>query len=322
MWMQIPGRSKRATLVGIVVASFLGLTCPGVVNPGAASAAQAASPPQTAESEIIFTGKLSCSLKRRVDLPFKGVITALGVHAGQRVAKGEILATYQLAPDQRLAIQTRLYPGTVIDMETRLLDMDRAKFPLETKQQELTKLVQKKMAPTQSLALLNHDLQSMETQKKAYLEKLEKARQMARDDQQVLSDLLGVSLKSGKVPDDVYLKSPIDGYIIMVNPEMREGAELPPTPGVFMVGVMDPMLLRAMAFEIEALQIKTGDVAEVTLDALPGQKFQAKVSRVSWSSVTTAPDQPAYYEVELKVPNPDMVLKEGLKARIVLHKTQ
>ena len=103
---------------------------------------------------------------------------------------------------------------------------------------------------------------------------------------------------------------------------MREGAELPPLPAAFQVGVMDPMLLRAQAFEIEALQVKIGQAAEVTLDALPGRKFQAKVSRISWSSITTGPDQPAYYEVELKVPNPDLDLKEGLKARIVLRKSE
>ena len=88
------------------------------------------------------------------------------------------------------------------------------------------------------------------------------------------------------------------------------------------MGVMDPMLLRGQAFEIEALQVKIGQPAEVTLDALPGKKFRGKVSRISWSSITTGPDQPAYYEVEISVPNPDLELKEGLKARIVLGKSE
>ena len=82
------------------------------------------------------------------------------------------------------------------------------------------------------------------------------------------------------------------------------------------------MVVRAQAFEIEALQIKVGDPAEVTLDSLPGRKFQAEVSRISWSSITTGADQPAYYEVELRVPNPDLALKEGLKARIVIRKSK
>jgi hypothetical protein len=85
---------------------------------------------------------------------------------------------------------------------------------------------------------------------------------------------------------------------------------------------MDPMVLRGQAFEIEALQVRIGQLAELTLDALPGKKFQAKVTRLSWSSINTGPDQPAYYEIELEVPNPNLDLKEGLKARIVLRKSE
>ncbi len=51
---------------------------------------------------------------------------------------------------------------------------------------------------------------------------------MAQQDQEVLSNLMGTSLKSGQVPREVSLKAPISGYVILVNPEMREGAELPP----------------------------------------------------------------------------------------------
>ena len=235
---------------------------------------------------------------------------------------GEILATYRLAPESLMAIQQRLSPPQLADMETKLAEVQRNMVPLTSKQRELTQLVQKKLAPADSLAQVNQQLQFLEREKSTLQERLKKDRQLAQQDQEVLSDLLGTSVKSGQVPQEVSLKSPISGYVIGVNPEMREGAELPPMPAAFQVGVMDPMLLRAQAFEIEALQVKIGQPAEVTLDALPGKKFQAKVSRISWSSITTGPDQPAYYEVELNVPNPDLDLKEGLKARIVLRKSE
>jgi len=85
---------------------------------------------------------------------------------------------------------------------------------------------------------------------------------------------------------------------------------------------MNPMLVRAQAFEIEALQIKLGETAEVSLESLPGRKFQGEVSRISWASLTPGLEQPAYYEVELKVPNPEMELKDGLKAQIVFRKNR
>jgi multidrug efflux pump subunit AcrA (membrane-fusion protein) len=323
MWMRTLGRSKWAALGGWVLFVFLGLSGPGAACAAETPAAQPAPPPAAAgDSEIIFNGKFFCSLKRRVELPFKGIITALQAHSGQRVAAGETLATYRLAPEALMAIQQRLAPPQLAETETKLAEVQRNMVPLTNKQRELTQLVQKKLAPSQSLAQVSQELQFLGKEKATLQERLQKDRQLAHQDQEVLSDLVGSSLKSGQVPREVSLKAPISGYVIWVNPELRVDAELPPMPAAFQVGVMNPMLLRAQAFEIEALQVKIGQTAEVTLDALPGQKFQGKVSRISWSAITTGPDQPAYYEIEISVPNPNLDLIEGLKARIVLRKSK
>jgi multidrug resistance efflux pump len=238
------------------------------------------------------------------------------------VKTGDVLATYRLAPEARMAILQRLSPPQLTEMETKISEVQRNMVPLKNKQRELTQLVQKKLAPSQGLAQVNEELQFLVKEQATLQKKLKSDRQLAQQDQEVLSNLLGTALKPGQVPWDVNLKAPCSGYVILVHPEMQEGAELPTLPSAFQVGVMDPMLLRAQAFEIEALQVKIGQKAEVTLDALPGRKFQATVSRVAWSAIGTGPDQPAYYEIELKVPNPDLDLKEGLKARIVLRKSE
>ena len=322
MLMRVLGRNKWAALGGWMLAIYLGLSIPGVGFAGEAPVTRATTPPSNGDSEIIFNGKLFCSLKRRIDMPFKGIITSLRAHSGQQVKAGEILATYRLAPESLMAIQQRLSPPQLAEMEMKLAEVQRNMVPLTSKQRELTQLVQKKLAPSQGLAQVNEELQFLGREKATLQERLKKDRQLAQQDQEVLSNLVGTAVSPGQVPREVSLKTPISGYVIWVNPEMREDAELPPLPAAFQVGVMDPMLLRAQAFEIEALQVRVGQPAEVTLDALPGRKFQAKVSRISWSSITIGPDQPAYYEVELTVPNPDLDLKEGLKARIVLRKSE
>jgi len=322
MLMRVLGRNKWAALGGWLLAIYLGLSIPGAGFAGEAPVTRATTPPSNGESDIIFNGKIFCSLKRRIDLPFKGVITSLRARSGQRVEAGEILATYRLAPESLMAIQQRLSPPQLAEMETKLAEVQRNMVPLTSKQRELTQLVQKKLAPSQGLAQVNEELQFLGREKATLQERLKKDRQLVQQDQEVLSNLVGTAVKTGQVPREVSLKTPISGYVIWVNPEMREDAELLPLPAAFQVGVMDPMLLRAQAFEIEALQVRVGQPAEMTLDALPGRKFQAKVSRISWSSITSGPDTPAYYEVELTVPNPDLDLKEGLKARIVLRKSE
>lgn len=322
MLMQTPVNSKWGALGGLALALFLvfSILCTGYAAEKAVTAAPPT--PDSRESEITFNGKLFCSLKRRVDLPFKGTITSLRVHSGQRVEAGEILATYKLAPEAVLAIQQRLSPPQLSDMESKLAEVDRGLVPMKSKQRELNLLVQKKLASPQSLAQANREMGFAEKQKATLQGRLHNDRQLAQQDREVLSHLLGSTLKSGQVPREVALKAPINGYVIWVNPEIRVGAELPPLPAAFQVGVMDPMVVRAQAFEIEALQIKVGDRAEVSLDSLPGRKFQAEVSRISWSAITTGAEQPAYYEVELQVPNPDLALKEGLKALIVIRKSK
>jgi multidrug efflux pump subunit AcrA (membrane-fusion protein) len=322
MLMRTLGKSKWAALGGWILAICLGLSLPGAGFAGETPATRTTASPANGEPEVIFNAKVFCSLKRRVDLPFKGVITSLKVQSGQQVNKGDVLATYLLAPEARMAIQQRLSPPQLAEMEMRLSAVQRNMVPLRNKQRELTQLVQKKLAPPQGLAQVNEELQFLVKEKATLQGSLKKDRQLAQQDREILSDLLATALKPGQVPREVSLKAPCSGYVVWVNPEVQEGAELAPMPAVFQVGVMDPMLLRAQAFEIEALQVKIGQKADVTLDALPGKKFQATVSRVAWSSIATGPEQPAYYEVELTVPNPDLNLKEGLKARVVLRKPE
>jgi multidrug resistance efflux pump len=203
-----------------------------------------------------------------------------------------------------------------------LAELERTLVPLLSHQRELTQLAEKDLAPSQSLAQVNRQVKLLQQEKAALRGRYKEDRQLARQDREVLSHLLGTTLKSDQVPWEVALKAPISGHVIWVNPKVRVGAELPPLPDTFQVGVMDPMVVRAHVFEIEALQLKVGESAELTLDSLPGRVFHAQVSRISWTPVTTGLEQPTYYEVELKVSNPDLALKEGLKAKVVLHKSK
>lgn len=318
MWISIPGRSNSVALIGAVLFLTFLNAAPGLGKPE--KPGPASPPAQTApipEPELSFNGKVYCSLKRRVDLPFKGVITAILVRTGEKVEAGQVLAKFRLSPEAQLLVRQRLSPPQILEGELKLAENERALIPLRNRQSELAQLVEKKLAPQQSLEQVELDLHLL-TQERATMQKrLRQDRQAAQDDLAVLKNNLGNTIKSGQVPEEAALVAPIGGYIIWVSPEMREGAALDPAPGVFQVGVMNPMLVRAQAFEIEALQIKTGETAEVTLESLPGMKFQGEVSRISWSSLTPGLEQPAYYDVELKVANPDMLLKDGLKAKIV-----
>jgi len=328
MWIKIPGKSRVVLVLGLTLALTILTAAPslakakGEQDQSAAPAATAAPAAPAPEPEISFNGKVFCLLKRRVDLAFRGVITALLVRSGERVEPGQVLARYRLAPEALPVIRQRLAPPQIADAEIKLAEIERTLSPLQTKKQELTKLLQQKLAPPQSLEQVNRDLRLVEQERTVLRNRLHRDRQSQQDDLAFLKKQLGSGVSSGQIPQEATLTAPIGGIIIWISPELREGAELDPAPGVFQVGVMNPMLVRAQAFEIEALQIKLGETAEVSLESLPGRKFQGEVSRISWASLTPGLEQPAYYEVELKVPNPEMELKDGLKAQIVFRKNR
>ena len=321
MWIRIPGKNRTLLIPAAILALAVLTGVPALAKDKGGQEAPAPAI-TTPEPEISFNGKIFCSLKRLVDLPFKGVITSVLVRSGERVAPGQALASFRLAPEALLLIQQRLSPPQISDTAVRLAETERNLDVAAAKQQELAKLAVKKLASPQSLEQANHDLQQLTRERTELQTFLRQLRLSAQDDLAVLKSQLGNGVKPGEIPPEGILRAPIGGYIIWIQPELRQGALLEPTPGVFQVGVMDPMLVRAQAFEIEALQIKTGETAEINLESLPGRKFQGQVSRISWSSLTPGLDQPAYYDVELEVANPEMDLKDGLKAQIIFRKTQ
>jgi multidrug efflux pump subunit AcrA (membrane-fusion protein) len=321
MWIRIPGKNRTLLIPAAILALAVLTGVPALAKDKGGQEAPAPAI-TTPEPEISFNGKVFCSLKRLVDLPFKAVITSVLVRSGESVAPGQALARFRLAPEAVLLIQQRLSPAQISDTAVKLAETERNLDAAAAKQQELAKLAVKKLASPQSLEQANHDLQQLTRERTELQTFLRQLRLSAQDDLAVLKNQLGNGVKPGEIPPEGILRAPIGGYIIWIQPELRQGALLEPTPGVFQVGVMNPMLVRAQAFEIEALQIKTGETAEINLESLPGRKFQGQVSRISWSSLTPGLDQPAYYDVELEVANPEMELKDGLKAQIIFRKTQ
>jgi multidrug efflux pump subunit AcrA (membrane-fusion protein) len=298
------------------------IAVPALSKPKDEAGSVTPAPAPIPEPEISFNGKVFCALKRRVDLPFKGIITSVLVHSGDQVKAGQVLARYTLTPEAQIAIRQRLSPPAISEVEIKLAETERSLVPLNNRQRELRQLVQKQLAPPQSLEQVNRDIHLLTLERTALEKRLRGEKQSLQDDLAVLKNQLGTGVNAGQIPQEAALIAPISGYIIWISPEMQNEAELGPINGVFQVGTMDPMVVRAQAFEIEALQIKPGETAEVTLESIPGRKFQGKVNRISWSSLTPGLDQPAYYDVELTVPNPELLLKDGLKAQIVFRNPQ
>ena len=319
MWMKIPFPSalKKKNNLSVVLIFFFCLTWCGWPS---LAVGQPAVPSQSAAGDILLSGKLACSLKRAVVMPFLGVISALPVQAGQRVTSGEILARYRLLPESIAQIRSRLFPTQVKDLEITQVKLAAKLSQLDKKIAGLQQLARQNLTSQQSLDQVEKEISLTCQEKTDVAERLGWARQLHHDDQVLLQKQLGISPGIKNIPTEGKLSSPLDGYVVWVHPDMRVGAELKPMEPLFFIGKLDPMVIKAQVHELEAVRLKLGDPADVQVVSLPGKKFTAQVSRISWSSLAAAADQPSFFEVEFTVPNPEHILKDGLKVSLVVHK--
>ena len=328
MWMNNPGNNSNKRLfclLGGLALSWLALAghpawSRDPAKTGEKQKAEAPAPATPAVGEVAFIGKFTSPVKRYVVIPFQGVITTLEAQAGQQVKVDEVLAHYRLTPEAALQLQRRLSPPQVKDLEVKLAEVERTMSHAGAKRREVEQLAAKGLASKQARAQVEKDYQLLGQQKQAIQRQLSREKKITAEDLQVLRTHMGNAVGEDQVPQAATLKSPINGFVLFVHPDLRMGAQLEANTPVFQVGVMDPLVVKAQVHEMESLRVKVGDQAEILPESLPGKKFEARVSRLSWAPMKPGLDLPTYYEAEFEVPNPDLTLKEGMKVRIVMCK--
>lgn len=277
---------------------------------------------QSGPTDIVFQGKITCSLVRQVIIPFPGIIKETGVRCGQPVAEGEVLAQYHLTREAVAQIRRRISPTQISELETRLAETERRLLALGSKRREIQQLTQENMAPAQSLAQLDQEIQLLKRERTAIQERMQQEKGLAKDDLALLKHQLAVPVEADRTPVPGSLKAPIAGHVIWVHSDLKQGAELGIGTPCFAIGVMDPMIMRAQVHEIEAMQLSLGRRAEIFLESMPERKVEGTLSRLSWTPATPGLEQPSFYEIELTVPNPGPFIRDGLKGQAVIKTTQ
>jgi multidrug efflux pump subunit AcrA (membrane-fusion protein) len=267
--------------------------------------------------EITVQGRLFCSLKRPVLFPYSGIIASLDVAVGHLVTNGHALALYDLFPHEVLGLRRRVAGFGIEETEIQLAEIEHQLAGVKVEQKEVDDLAGLKMVATERVAELTRRSRLLTRRRAALQRRLDLESRMAQEEIDMVKVETRRNVTRDDVPSQAVVAAPLAGSVIWVNPEVRAQAETPRDAPSFIIGVMDPMVMRAQVHERDAVRIAVGDAATVRLESIADRVFSARVSRVSWSPLTSNLDEPAYYEVELTVPNPDFLLKEGFKGRIV-----
>ena len=113
--------------------------------------------------------------------------------------------------------------------------------------------------------------------------------------------------------DNYELKAPFDGIVAGINVSVNQQVG----PETWAVAVIDPgewYVETSDLTEYEVVGIKIGDIANITVDALPGVKLTGVVDRIDLVPKLQAGD--VIYTVHLKVDKPDPDMKWGMTIEI------
>lgn len=284
-----------------------------------AAAAREAEPPPTAAGDLQMIGKLYCSLKRTVILPFAAEITALTVSPGQAVHMGEVLGHYRLTPEAQQAVRRRLTPPRLPELEARLAQVERDLAAATTRLRTAQALLREQLGSREGMREAERTVQALQRTRNALALSIQEERLLAQEERRLVSRQLGVTVPAAATPRTGVLTAPISGHVLWLHPELRVGAELKGGEPVLHVGVLDPMVVQVRVHERDLPYLTPGVEAKVTVESVGQQTFSARLSRLPWSSPAPL-EQPAYFEVEFLLPNPGLVLKEGMKATLFLPK--
>lgn len=269
-----------------------------------------------AEEPMLVEGRFSCSVLRIVRFPYGGVIDEVACRIGQAVTNGQSLVKYLLYPEAAQDLCRRLNPPQVEDLS---LEETRARSHLERLRRQLEearRLEAQELSSSAEVERLMQEVAEQERQADLLRSRKDTEARLAREDADMLTRLLGVALPPDQTPAFVWLTAPIDGRLISIDPQVVPGAEVGQYYPAVQIGVMDPMILRARVHEREAVRLKPGDPARITATSLPGREFSGTLSRISWAPAVRGLEEPAYFEIEVTVANPDLSIKDGFQGRL------
>jgi macrolide-specific efflux system membrane fusion protein len=209
---------------------------------------------------VLETGQVQPLLQTQIKSKVGGQVVEVLVQEGQKVKKGQIL----------LRIEATDYERDVARTEAEISQAREAVAYAAIQLGRAEKASSVAIAPAAELDQMKHEAALA----RAKLKGAEVALEVARDRLRYTS-----------------IVAPFDGTIIQRNVQPGEVVIPGMTATVegkaaLVLADMSTLLVKADLNQIDVARVKNGQTADVTLDALPGKKFTATVTRVAPAAVT------------------------------------
>lgn len=231
------------------------------------------------EGKLFYTGTVEGIHEAMVVSQTSGVAEKIGFELGKRVSQGQTLATIENTM-QRAAVEQA--KAAVLAAES---NHEKAKIDLKRMQ----KLQAENVATRDNLEMAEVGVKSALAQVRAAEAGLKAAE---------------------KALADTYIKATIPG--VVATREIDRGATVAPGTKIAFITDVSKVKVRIMVAETDIVSLKEGKEVEIKIDALPGEKFEGKITNIGYSSEVNMRS----YPVEITIPNTkDVKIKSGMFAR-------
>ena len=254
------------------------------------------------EAIVNASGKIQPKRSVNISADTSGRVTELAVNEGDRVAKGQFLL--QIDPrNLRTRVQSgeASYAASRSQLEQLRLAMEASKVALQQaddaarRQRELWK---QGLTTREALDRAEAELRTRQADMKTQEQQQQTQRLNMQRDQATLDNARFDFQK-------VRIESPIDGIVTRRNIEAGETAIIGTmnNPGTVLLTIADMSVIEAEVDvdETDIPSVELGQQAKITIDAMPGKTFTARVTEIGNSPIQAAGQAAAAQATNFKV---------------------
>ena len=248
---------------------------------------------------VTASGTVNSATIARVEPHVSGVIQALYCDVNMSVTVGQLCAKIDARPYQDVMDQAK---ADLAEAETRL-------------ENDKVNLAQAQAAFERNEALAKRRAISRKALNKSR-KTFERAQSQMKRGEATVAQLQTVLHAAEINLGDTGIVSPIDGTVIARNVEVGQTAAAgSKTPPLFLVAAdLTVIHIDANVGETDISKVKQGAKVSFTVEAFPNRPFAGEVIQIGPSSRII--QNVAAYDVVIRAPNPDLLLKPGMMATI------
>lgn len=243
--------------------------------------------------EVIETGKVQPREKVEIKSKVAGQVERVYVDEGQKVKKGQLLLRLDPTDYKRDTARTEA-------------DLAQAKIALEYSKLQLDR--RKRGLADRGVAQADVDFAENDVEaKKVAVDRAQVELDAARDRlsyTEIYSPLSGTIIEKGIQPGEV------------VTPGVQATFE---GKALLSVADMSTLIVQVDLNQIDVAKVKLGQSVTLTLDALPGKKYQATITRIAPASTQPKGKDVDVFPVEATLVKTDDAIKPGMTADVRIH---